>query len=78
MLVEITSYIQGLPYDEETFLVETKVLDGIVTDTCPPVNGAMKKYDETRTKSSDAQQNKKISQPTTTHHAHRREHHTTV
>ena len=44
MLTQIISYLRGLPYDEETFLVETKVLGDIVTDTCPPANGAMIKY----------------------------------
>ena len=39
----IMSYFRGLPYDEETFIVETKVLDDIVTDTCPPAYSAKKK-----------------------------------
>ena len=46
VLTQIVSYLRGLPYDEETFLVKTKVLDDIATGTCPPTNGAMEKYDK--------------------------------
>ena len=59
ILTQITTYLRGLPYDEETFIVETKVLDDIVTDTCPPANGAMEKYNKTYSNINDVYENKK-------------------
>ena len=61
VLTQITTYLHGLPYDEETFLVETKVLDDIVTDTCPPVNGAIEKYNKTYSNINNVYENKKTN-----------------
>ena len=38
--------MNGLPYDEALFLSHTKVLDDIVIDTCPTINGMSDKCDK--------------------------------
>lgn len=45
VLSQLRSYLRGLPYDEVTFLTDVKTIDDIVTDLCPPNNGASQKYD---------------------------------
>ena len=47
VLTQVKSYLQGVPYEEAVFLSDMKVLDDIVADTCPTVNGMANKYDET-------------------------------
>ena len=37
--------MNGLPYDEAVFLLDTKVLDDIITDTCSTINGMSDRYD---------------------------------
>ena len=34
-----------MPFDETVFLTETKVLDDIVTDLCPIINGMFEIYE---------------------------------
>ena len=46
VLTQLKSYLRGMPYDEVVLLSDLKVLDDIVTDLCPPINGNSKKYDE--------------------------------
>ena len=45
ILVQLRMYFRGIPYDEKVFLTDTKVLDDIVIDICPTINGMSKKYD---------------------------------
>ena len=45
ILIQLRSYLSGLPYDDRTFLSDVKVLDDITTDLCPPINGMTEKYD---------------------------------
>ena len=46
VLTQLRSYLRGLPYDSATLLSDLKVLDDIVTDLCPPVNGMSIRYDK--------------------------------
>ena len=43
VLTQLKSYLRGMPYDEVVLLSDLKVLDDIVTDLCPPINGNFKK-----------------------------------
>ena len=45
ILIQLRTYFRGIPYHEKVFLTDTKVLDDIVTDICPTINGMSKKYD---------------------------------
>ena len=45
ILIQLRMYFRGIPYNEKVFLTDTKVLDDIVTDICPTINGMSKKYD---------------------------------
>ena len=46
ILTQLKSYLQGLTYDEETFLSDVKVVDDTVIDLCPTINGMSVKYDK--------------------------------
>ena len=46
VLTQLRSYLRGLPYDSQTLLSDLKVLDDIVIDLCPPVNGMSIRYDK--------------------------------
>lgn len=46
ILTQLRSYLRGLPYDETVFLSDVKVIDDIIIDLCPPVNGMSGKYDK--------------------------------
>ena len=35
-----------MTYDELIFLSDLKLIDDVVTDLCPPINGTSKKYDK--------------------------------
>ena len=45
VLTQLKSCLRGVPYDELVLLSDLKVIDDIVTDLCPPINGNSKKYD---------------------------------
>lgn len=45
ILKQLNTYMNGLPYEEVVFLSDTKVLDDIVTCTCPTINGMSDRYD---------------------------------
>ena len=45
VLTQLESYLNGVPYDEVTFLTDCKVVDDIVADLCPTINGMADKYD---------------------------------
>ena len=38
--------LDGVPYDENVFLYDLKVVDGIVIDLRPPINGMGKNYNK--------------------------------
>ena len=42
ILVQLKSFLRGLPYDENNFLSDLKVLDDIIIDQCPSID----KYNE--------------------------------
>ena len=46
IITQLRSFLRGLPYDEATFLSEVRVIDDIVCDLCPPINGMSDKYDK--------------------------------
>ena len=43
-LVQLKSFLRGLPYDISLFLSEIKLLDDIVIDSCPSVDKYFEKY----------------------------------
>ena len=47
ILIQLKTYFNGIPFGEIVFLTDTKVLDDIVTDLCPTINGMPKKYSRT-------------------------------
>ena len=46
ILIQLKTYFTGVPYDETVFLTDTKVLDDIVADLCPTINGMADRYDK--------------------------------
>ena len=44
ILVQLKSFLRGLPYDISLFLSEIKLLDDIVIDSCPTVDKYFEKY----------------------------------
>ena len=44
ILVQLKSFLRGLPYDISVFLSEIKLLDDIVIDSCPTVDKYFEKY----------------------------------
>ena len=44
ILVQLKSFLRGLPYDISLFLSEIKLLDDIVIDLCPTVDKYFEKY----------------------------------
>ena len=44
ILVQLKSFLGGLPYDISLFLSEIKLLDDIVIDSCPTVDKYFEKY----------------------------------
>ena len=45
ILIQLRTYFRGIPCDETVFLTDTKVLDDIVVDLCPTINGMADRYD---------------------------------
>ena len=50
ILTQMKAFLRGMPYDETVFLFDVKVIDDIVIDCCPSVNGL---FDERNKKFSD-------------------------
>ena len=44
VLVQLKSFLRGLPYDENMFLSDIKILDDIVIDNCPSIDKYFDKY----------------------------------
>ena len=44
ILVQLKSFLRGLPYDENVFLSDIKIIDDIVIDQCPSVDKYFEKY----------------------------------
>ena len=47
VLVQLKSFLRGLPYDEAMFLSDIKILDDIVIDQCPSINKYFDQYNST-------------------------------
>ena len=45
ILIQLKSFLRGLPYDGTIFLSDVKMLDDIVIDTCPTIDKYLDKYD---------------------------------
>ena len=45
-LTQLKSYLHGMTYDESILLSDLEIIDDIVTDLYPPINGMSKKYDK--------------------------------
>ena len=45
-LIQLKSFLRGLPYDESNFLTDLKVLDDIIIDQCPSVDKYFEKYNK--------------------------------
>ena len=46
VLVQLQSFLRGLPYDENMFLSDLKILDDIIIDSCPSVDKYYDKYNK--------------------------------
>ena len=46
VLVQLKSFLRGLPYDENMFLSDLKILDDIIIDSCPSVDKYFEKYNK--------------------------------
>lgn len=46
VLTQIQSFLNGIKYEDTTFLSDMVILDGIITDLCPPINGMSNKYEK--------------------------------
>ena len=46
VLVQLKSFLRGLPYDESNFLTDLKVIDDIIIDQCPSVEKYYDKYNK--------------------------------
>ena len=44
VLVQLKSFLRGLPYDENMFLSDLKILDDIIIDSCPSVDKYFERY----------------------------------
>ena len=44
ILVQLKSFLRGLPYDENVFLSDIKIIDDIVIDQCPGIDKYCDKY----------------------------------
>ena len=44
VLVQLKSFLRELPYDENMFLSDLKILDDIIIDSCPSVDKYFEKY----------------------------------
>ena len=44
IMVQLRSFMRGIPYDENTFLSDIKILDDMIIDQCPSADEYSKKY----------------------------------
>ena len=44
ILIQLKSFLRGLPYDENIFLSDVKILDDIIIDQCPSIDELFDKY----------------------------------
>ena len=47
ILVQLKSFLRGLPYDKNIFLSDIKIIDDIVIDQCPSIDKYFDKYNNT-------------------------------
>ena len=45
VLTQIRSSLRGIPSDEKIFMSEVRFLDDVVTDSCPPIDSLLAKYE---------------------------------
>ena len=46
IMVQLRSFMRGIPYDENTFLSDIKVIDDMIIDQCPSADEYSKKYNK--------------------------------
>ena len=46
IMVQLRSFIRGMPYDENIFLSDIKVIDDMIIDQCPSADEYSKKYNK--------------------------------
>ena len=46
IMVQLRSFIRGMPYDENVFLSDIKVIDDMIIDQCPSADEYSKKYNK--------------------------------
>ena len=46
ILIQLKTFLRGMPFDESILLSDLKVIDDIMTDICPAINGMSEKYDK--------------------------------
>ena len=44
ILIQLKSFLRGLPYDNNLLLSDIKVLDDIIIDQCPSIDKYLEKY----------------------------------
>lgn len=44
ILIQLRSYLRGLPYDDIIFLTNSKIIEDSVIDLCPPIDKLYEKY----------------------------------
>ena len=44
IMVQLRSFMRGIPYDENTFLSDIKIIDDMIIDQCPSADEYSKKY----------------------------------
>ena len=47
ILIKLRSALRGVDTDESAFLAELKIIDDIVSDTCPDIDGLSIRYEKT-------------------------------
>ena len=47
ILIKLRNALRGVDMDEGAFLAELKIIDDIVTDTCPDIDGLSLRYEKT-------------------------------
>ena len=46
IMVQLRSFMRGIPYDENTFLSDIKIIDDMIIDQCPSADEYSKKYNK--------------------------------
>ena len=46
IMVQLRSFMRGIPYDENTFLSDVKIIDDMIIDQCPSADEYSEKYNK--------------------------------